>query len=149
MGLSSTLPWVSLATAPERSAVAAALGRCGSLFRRSVLVVDSSTEVGGWEALRLARSEGARVTALCPAERASEAQDAGAEVVLDPARTDPTWYRGAWSVIVDPAGEIGYRRARRSLGPAGVYITSSAARADRVRAFVARFSGGPRLLSAR
>jgi hypothetical protein len=128
--------------------VAAALVRCGPLFRRSVLFVDAG-EGPSAEALRLARGEGAHVTAFCPPERAAEARDAGAEVVLDPGRTDPTWYRGAWSVIVDPAGAIGFRRASGSLGPGGVYITSQVAAGDRLRAAVARLSGRSRLLRLR
>ncbi len=137
--------------AAERSAVvsespvAAALDRCRPLFRRSVLVV-APAERGGWEAVRTARDKGARVTALCPAEQAGEARAAGAEVILDPARTDPTWYRGAWSVIVDTTGEIGFRRAMASLTPDGVYVTPSARPSDRARALLARLSGGPRLL---
>jgi len=151
----SSLPWVlSSPQAADRPAVAsespvaAALGRCRPLFRRSVLVV-APAEGGGWEALSLARDQGACVTALCRADQATEARAAGADVVLDPARTDPTWYRGAWSVIVDTAGGIGYRRAARSLGPGGVYVTSSARPSDRGRALLARLSGGPRLLRLR
>jgi NADPH:quinone reductase-like Zn-dependent oxidoreductase len=128
--------------------VAAALRRCPSLFRRSVLVV-APAERGGWEAVRLARDEGARVTALCPADQATDARAAGAEVVLDPARVDPTWYRGAWSVIVDATGGIGFRRAMPSLAPDGVYVTSAARPSDRARALLARLSGGPRLLRSR
>jgi NADPH:quinone reductase-like Zn-dependent oxidoreductase len=127
------------------SPVSTALGRCRPLFRRSVLVV-APAEGSGWEALRLAKEQGATVTALCPAERAPEARAAGADVILDPARTDPTWYRGAWSVIVDPAGAIGFRRAMASLGDGGAYLTSSAPLAERTRALLARLSGGPRLL---
>ena len=148
-------PWVlPVPQAADRSAaasespVAAALGRCRPLFRRSVLVV-APAEGGGWEAVRFARDQGARVTALCPAEQATEARAAGADVILDPARTDPTWYRGAWSVIVDPAGGIGFRRAMASLAPGGVYVTSSARPSDRARAVLAGLSGGPRLLRLR
>ncbi len=132
----------------RESPVAAALRRCRPLFRRSVLVV-APAEHGGWEAVRLASDQGARVTALCPDDQATEARAAGAEVVLDPARTDPTWYRGAWSVIVDPGGGIGFRRAMASLAPGGVYVTPSVRPSDRARALLARLSGGPRLLSSR
>jgi hypothetical protein len=131
----------------SESPLAAALGRCRPLFRRSVLVV-APAERGGWEA-RIARDLGARVTALCPAEQATEARAAGAEVILDPARTDPTWYRGAWSVIVDATGGIGFRRAMPSLAPNGVYVTSAARPSDRARALLTRLSGGPRLLRSR
>lgn len=153
MSISPAFSWAlpqlsSLSTVASESPVAAALGRCRPLFQRSVLVVDPA-EGGGWEALRLAREQGACVTALCRADQATEAKAAGADVVLDPARTDPTWYRGAWSVIVDPAGEIGYRRAAHSLGPGGSYVTSSPRPSDRARALVARLSGGPRLLRSK
>jgi NADPH:quinone reductase-like Zn-dependent oxidoreductase len=126
----------------------AALGRLPSLFRRSVLVVAASGDEG-WEALRLARSREAWVTALCPTEQAARAREAGAEFVLDPARTDPTWYPGAWAVIVDPASRIGYARARRSLGPGGVYVASRVPVRDRALALLDRLSGGPRLLRSR
>jgi NADPH:quinone reductase-like Zn-dependent oxidoreductase len=154
MGLSS-FPWVlPLSEAGERPAVAsespvaATLGRCRPLYRRSVLVV-APNQGSGWEALRFAKQQGACVTALCPAEQATEATAAGADAILDPARTDPTWYRGAWSVIVDPAGGIGFRRAMASLAPGGVYVTSSARPSDRARALLARLTGGPRLLRSR
>lgn len=140
-----TLPVPRVARSLDgESAVAAALGRCRPLFRRSVLVVGGDGV--GWEALRLAKAEGAWVTALCPAGHATQARAAGADVVLDPVRTDPTWYRGAWSVIVDPAGGIGFRRAIPSLSADGAYVTGSARPADRVRALLGRVSGGPRLL---
>jgi NADPH:quinone reductase-like Zn-dependent oxidoreductase len=99
--------------------------------------------------VRVASEQGARVTALCPDDQATEARAAGAEVILDPERTDPTWYRGAWSVIVDPKGEIGFRRAMASLAPDGVYVTPSVRPSDRARALLARLSGGPRLLSSK
>lgn len=136
---------VERSTAANGSPVAAALERCRPLFRRSVLVVAPAMR-GGWEAVRIARDQGARVTAVCLAEQAGEARAAGAEVILDPARTDPTWYRGAWEVIVDTTGGIGFRRAMASLAPGGVYVTPSARPSDRARALLARLSGGPRLL---
>jgi NADPH:quinone reductase-like Zn-dependent oxidoreductase len=144
-----SLPHVSgLSTIASESPITAALGRCRPLFRRSVLVV-APAERGGLEAVRVASEQGARVTALCSAEQAVAARAAGAEVTLDPARTDPTWYRGAWSVIVDTKGEIGFRRAMASLAPDGVYVTPSVRPADRARALVARLSGGPRLLRSK
>jgi NADPH:quinone reductase-like Zn-dependent oxidoreductase len=126
----------------------AALGRLPCLFRRSVLVVPAAGDEG-WETLRLARSREARVTALCPTEQAARAREAGAEFVLDPARTDPTWYPGAWAVIVDPGDRIGYARARRSLGPGGVYVAARPSVRDRALALFDRLSGGPRLLRSR
>jgi NADPH:quinone reductase-like Zn-dependent oxidoreductase len=144
-----TLPQVSgLSTVASESPVTAALDRCRPLFRRSVLVV-APAERGGLEAVRVASQQGARVTALCSAEQAVVARAAGAEMILDPERTDPTWYRGAWSVIVDPVGGIGFRRAMASLAPDGAYVTPSVRPSDRARALLARLSGGPRLLSSR
>jgi hypothetical protein len=127
--------------------LAEALMRCGPLFRRSVLVVDAG-EGDALELIRLARGEGARVTALCRPEHAHEARCAGADVVLDPSRTDPTWYRGAWSVIVDAGGRFGFHRAEPSLAPSGVYLTAVAGLEDRFRALLSRLAGGPRLRRA-
>jgi hypothetical protein len=138
-----TSSWTSEALVGTND-LAEALMRCGPLFRRSVLVVDA-VEGDGLEAIRVARGEGARVTALCRPEHAREARSAGADVVLDPSRTDPTWYRGAWSVIVDAGGRIGFRRAEPSLAPSGVYLTGAAGLGDRLRALRSRLAGGPRL----
>jgi NADPH:quinone reductase-like Zn-dependent oxidoreductase len=110
-----------------------------------VLVVPQDAS-GGWSVLRQAKQAGAMVTALCPPDRAQDAWEAGADAVMDPERQDPTWYRGAWSVIYDPAGGIGFTRAARCLVRGGVYVTSAAPWADRGRALVARVSGGPKLL---
>jgi len=126
---------------PERARQAAVLRACGSLFRRAVLVVpaDGSSE---WLVLREAREAGAMVTALCAPERAPKAWDAGADAVLDPERQDPTWYRGAWTVIYDPAGRIGFARAARSIVSGGVYATGAASLADRARASSASSPAG-------
>jgi hypothetical protein len=146
--MSQSVVWASsVATSewPEEGRESAVLRLCGSLFRKAVLVVPPGPS-SGWSILRQAKAAGAMVTALCPPGRARDALEAGADAVLDPERQDPTWYRGAWTVIYDPAGRIGFARAARSLDRGGVYVTSSAPLADRTRALVARLSGGPRLL---
>jgi len=143
--------WASSVAAsewPEEGQESAALRLCGPLFRKAVLVVPPGRS-GGWSVLRQAKAAGAMVTALCPPERAQDAKGAGADAVLDPERQDPTWYRGAWTVIYDPGGRIGFARAARSLDRCGVYVTSSARLGDRARALVARLGGGPRLLRLR
>jgi hypothetical protein len=68
---------------------------------------------------------------------------------MDPERQDPTWYRGAWTVIYDPAGRLGFARAARALDADGVYVTSAAPWSERGRALVSRISGGPKLLRLR
>ena len=149
MGLSSvTWPLVSTrdagidAGARER-AIANALERCRTSGVPSVLFVEPRPT--DRNVLRLARDEGARVTALCPDGCGAEARDAGAEFILDPRRTDPTWYRGAWTVIVDPEGRFGFGRAQAALGPRGVYLTASPSAGDRARSLLSRLRGGPRL----
>lgn len=124
-------------------AVALAIDRRLALGTTSVLFVDPGpTEA---TALRRAREEGAWATALCAGGRPFDAQTAGAEFVLDPRRTDPTWYRGAWSVIVDPAGRLGFRRAQPALSPRGVYLTTAPRLGDRVRSLLSRLGRGPRV----
>lgn len=121
------------------------LHACGSLFRKAVLVVPQEGP-GAWSMVREARAAGAMVTALCAPARAHEARTAGADAVLDPERQDPTWYRGAWTLIYDPAGRIGFSRAARSLVAGGVYATGAAPLLDRSRALLTRLGGGPRIL---
>jgi hypothetical protein len=124
------------------------LRACGSFVGKAVLVVPQEGP-GAWSMLREARAAGAMVTALCAPERAHEAWAAGADAVLDPGRQDPTWYRGAWTLIYDPAGRIGFSRAARSLVEGGVYATGAAPLLDRSRALLARLGGGPRILRLR
>ncbi len=133
---------------PEDGREAAFLRLCGPLYRRAVLVVSRDAAIGS-SVLRRAKEAGAIVTALCAPGRAQDAWDAGADAVMDPERQDPTWYRGAWTVIYDPAGRIGFARAARSLDADGVYVTAAAPWADRTRALVARIGGGPKLLRLR
>src|SRR5574341_1493621 len=118
--------------------------RCGPLSRRAVLVFPRD-QSRGWSVLRQAKSAGAMVTALCSPDRAQDAWEAGADAVMDPERQDPTWYRGALTVIYDPAGRIGFTRAARSLDRNGVYVTCAAPWTDRGRALLARLGGGPKL----
>ncbi len=146
-----SIGWVAPASAKEWAEEAgetAFLHRCGPLFQKAVLVVPSGPS-RGWSVLRRAKAAGAMVTALCAPERAQDAREAGADAVMDPERQDPTCYRGAWAVIYDPAGRIGFARAAPSLDQGGVYVTFSARWADWARALVARLSGGPRLLRLR
>jgi hypothetical protein len=127
---------------------AVVLRACGSLFRRAVLVVPREG-AGAWSVLREARAAGAMVTVLCAPERAQDAWAAGADAVLDPERQDPTWYRGAFTLIYDPAGRIGFSRAARSLVEGGIYATGVASLADRSRGLVAQMVGGPRIVRLR
>ena len=146
--MAESFSWVTPVAAnewPEAGPETAFLRLCGPLFRRAVLVVPQDPS-GGWSVLRRAKEAGAMVTALCARDWAQDAWEAGADAVMDPERQDPTWYRGAWTVIYDPAGRIGFARAARSLDQDGVYVTTAAPWADRGRALVARISGGPRLL---
>lgn len=149
--MAQSVAWTESAVAsawPEDGRETAFLRLCGPLFRRAVLVVSRDGPIGS-SVLRQAKEAGAMVTALCAPERAQDAWDAGADAVMDPQRQDPTWYRGAWTVIYDPAGQIGFARAARSLDADGVYVTATAPWADRTRALVARIGGGPRLLRLR
>ena len=148
MGFSS-LPWPFVgaddecgADAVER-ALALWLERGRRLGSTSALFVDPRPS--DRRLLRLARDHGARVTALCAADRAADACAGGAEFVMDPRVTDPTWYRGAWSVIVDPDGRLGFRRARPALVPCGVYLTASPSARHLARSLASLLGGGPRV----
>jgi hypothetical protein len=151
MGFSSltwTLPadHASETEGSEREVVRA-LARCRAAGPTSVLFVEPGPAEAGL--LRRVREEGARVTVLCAEGRQLEALENGADFVMDPRRTDPTWYRGAWSVIVDPGRRFGFRRARPSLARHGAYVTASPSAGDRLRALASRVARGPRLAAAR
>ena len=153
MGFSS-LTWTlpvdrdSAASAPsvERDVVRA-LARCRAAGRTSVLFVEPGPAES--DLLRRAREAGARVTVLCSPGRELVARESGADFVLDSRRTDPTWYRGAWSVVVDPERRFGFRRARPSITRGGAYVTTSPSTGDRLLALASRLGRGPRLAAAR
>jgi hypothetical protein len=132
--------------ARERDVVRA-LVRCRAAGRTSVLFVEPGPAEAGL--VTRVRAAGACVTVLCAEGRRLEALENGADFVMDPRRTDPTWYRGAWSVIVDPGRRFGFRRARPSLARDGAYVTASPSAGDRLRALASRVSRGPRLAAAR
>lgn len=123
------------------------LARCRAGGRTSVLFVEPGPAEAGL--LRRVREEGARVTVLCAQGGQLEALENGADFVMDPRRTDPTWYRGAWSVIVDPGRRFGFRRAGPSLARQGAYVTAAPSAGDRLRGLASRLARGPRLAAVR
>jgi NADPH:quinone reductase-like Zn-dependent oxidoreductase len=88
---------------------------------RSILVYGASGSIGT-AAVQLAKSFGARVTAVCNAKNVELVRSLGADGVIDYEREDFTKNGKTYDVIFDSVGKHSFRRCRRSLRPGGIYI---------------------------
>lgn len=88
-----------------------------------VLVVGASGGVGHF-AVQVAKAAGAHVTGVCSARNLGMVRAAGADEVIDRTATD--WAAGMepWDVIVQVAGNVPYRSARRVLAAGGRYVVA-------------------------
>ena len=86
-----------------------------------VLVVGASGGVGHY-VVQLCVAAGAHVTGVCSASNHAMVQRLGAEAVIDRHGQDWTASEQRWDVVVQVAGDVSYRRARRALDPGGRYV---------------------------
>lgn len=84
----------------------------------SVLVLGASGAVGV-AAVQIARSLGAKVTAVCSAANADLVRGLGATAVMDYHTEDFTRGEAKWDVIMDCVGATDYARSARVLAPGG------------------------------
>lgn len=121
----------TIAPAPENlsfgEAAAMSFGGCTALqfLRRGriesghrVLINGASGAVGS-AAVQLARSFGAHVTGVCSAANADLVRSLGADEVVDYRSTDVSDSVETWDIIMDTAGTMPYKRAKRILADEG------------------------------
>ena len=87
-----------------------------------VLINGGSGGVGTF-AIQLARLMGAEVTAVCSARNTDRVRDLGAHHVIDYNEQDPL-DTGPWDLFFDAVAAASYPKARRSLAPRGVYVST-------------------------
>jgi len=92
-----------------------------------VLVIGATGGVGHF-ALQIAVADGADVDAVCSAQGADFARSLGANRVLDYRKDAITSASAAYDVVIDTAGTIPLRAARRMLRPRGRWVAVNAGR---------------------
>jgi NADPH:quinone reductase-like Zn-dependent oxidoreductase len=98
-----------------------------------VLVIGASGTVGS-AAVQLARSQGARVTAVCNTARAPLMHRLGAQHTIDPARHDFTAQGERYDVVVDCVGTFSPEETLGVLTPGGRLLLLAAGLPDLLRA---------------
>ena len=88
---------------------------------RSILVYGASGSIGT-AAVQLAKHFGAHVTAVCNTKNVELVRSLGADEVVDYLQEDFTKNGKTYDVVFDAVGQHSFRRCRRSLKRAGVYV---------------------------
>jgi NADPH:quinone reductase-like Zn-dependent oxidoreductase len=86
-----------------------------------VLIYGASGSIGT-AAVQLAKSLGARVTAVCDTKNLELVRSLGADEVIDYTQQDFTKNGETYDVVFDAVGKHSYRRCRRSLTKGGFYL---------------------------
>src|SRR5215813_9917173 len=90
---------------------------------KSVLVYGAAGSIGTAAVQLLANHFEAEVSAVCDTKDVELMQSLGAREVVDRFREDFTQRDATYDVIFDAVGKQSFRRCRRSLKPAGIFIT--------------------------
>lgn len=91
--------------------------------RDRVLVYGASGSIG-IGGVQVAKHFGAHVTAVCSTKNVELMRSLGADRVIDYVTDDFTKHGEKYDIVFDAAGKLSFLRYRRSLSPAGVYITT-------------------------
>ncbi len=98
---------------------------------KSVLIYGASGSVGTF-AVQLARSLGARVTAVCSSENVELVKSLGADQVIDYTRQDPAQSGQTYHVIFDAVGKTSALGWKNSLKQDGVFLTVQSSTKEKV-----------------
>ncbi len=88
-----------------------------------VLIYGATGAIGS-AAVQIAKSLGAKVTAVCGTAHLTLVEDLGADRVVDYETTDFTQDEQRYDLVLDAVGKSSFRRCRRLLRPRGIYISS-------------------------
>ena len=123
----ATLTWTEAATVPWGFAPWLGLVELGRVAKdEEVLILGASGGVGTW-AVQIARSRGARVTAVCSGRNRDLVLGLGAERVIDYTAADPLGEPGRYDLVFDAIGERSIAACTRVLRPKGRYVCCSGA----------------------
>lgn len=112
------------AATPDGGLSAISLLRSAGVREGHDIAVYGASGSIGVGAVQVARSLGARVTAVCGTRSVALLRDLGADAVVDYQREDFTRSGETYDVILDAAGKTTFLRCRRSLRPGGRYVTT-------------------------
>lgn len=123
----TALSWNQAATVAWGLAPWLGLVELGRLAQgEEVLIVGASGGVGTW-AVQIARSRGARVTAVCSGRNRELVLGLGAEGVIDYTKQDPLGEPGRYDLVFDAIGDRSIAACTRVLRGEGRYVCCSGA----------------------
>ncbi len=112
-----------------------------------VLIYGAGGSIGTY-AVQIARSLGAKVTAVDSAEKRAMLLSIGADHVIDYTREDFTRNSETYDAIIDVVGKSSFSGSVRALKPEGRYVLGNASMLDRIRAGFTRKTDGRKILIA-
>lgn len=113
-----------LAPATEGSHYALTTLRAAHVGYGTALLVYGATGAIGSAAVQLAKSFGARVTAVCSREHVELVAGLGADRVVDRTSSDFTLDEDRYDVVFDAVGKCSFRQCRPLLKPRGIWTST-------------------------
>lgn len=137
-----------MAPATEGSHYCLAYLRAAGVGEGDEVLVYGATGAIGSAAVQIARSLGARVTAVCDSEHVDLVSGLGAGRVIDRTTIDFTADGRRYDVILDAVGKCSYRQCRHLLKPQGIWTSTDLGPFSQNPALVlmTRWSRGRRVL---
>jgi NADPH:quinone reductase-like Zn-dependent oxidoreductase len=123
------------------------LRNCAKLETDQQILINGAAGGVGTFAVQIARSMGARVTAVCSGGNAELVRSLGAEQVIDYAREDFTMSAQKWDAIFDLVGNRSLGEFRAALKPKGVFVSCGGGGPDKKASELAGIMFGKMLLA--
>ncbi len=118
------LTWEQAAALPVAALTAlAGLRKCGNVERQHILLNGATGGVGHF-AFQIAKTRGARITAVCSGKNVDFARELGAEKVIDYTKDDLATREEKYDVIFDVLGNMPWKVALSLLNSSGRYVTT-------------------------
>ncbi|WP_346824409.1 NAD(P)-dependent alcohol dehydrogenase [Rapidithrix thailandica] len=95
----------------------------GKLQRHQHVLINGAAGALGIAAVQIAKSLGARVTAVCSAKNAAWVKSLGADETIDYQKSDFTENLNTYDMIFDAVGKSSYHQSKKALKKAGKYLS--------------------------
>jgi len=112
------------APSTEGSHYALSFFRTAKVLSGQDVLINGATGAIGSAAVQIAKSLGAKVTAVCGTEHLALVKSLGADRVIDYLAEDFTQDRQRYDLVLDAVGKSSFSRCRRLLKPGGIYTSS-------------------------